>query len=96
MSIDWTYLKLKDSLKKNTTTIYDAFSKNYDSKKTEAERVRKKVKDYEQAFTSEYIGWHSEIKFRAENMFGGRKIYTADVYFNEELTHKIVSKISKL
>ncbi len=94
MSIDWTYLKLKDSLKKNTTTIYDAFSKNYDSKKTEAERVRKKVKDYEQAFTSEYIGWHSEIKFRAENMFGGRKIYTADVYFNEELT-KCISRFVK-
>jgi hypothetical protein len=52
------------------------------------------VKDYEQAFTSEYIGWHSEIKFRAENMFGGRKIYTADVYFNEELT-KCISRFVK-
>jgi len=42
LSIDWTYLKLKDSLKKNTTTIYDAFSKNYDSKKQKQREYEKR------------------------------------------------------
>lgn len=40
MSIDRNYLALKDSLKKNKTTIFDAFSKNYKAKeKTESLRT---------------------------------------------------------
>lgn len=48
--------------------------------------LEQEIKDYEDSFVPQYIGWHSIIEFRAENLFGGRQIYKADVYFNDELT----------
>lgn len=87
LSIDRTYLALKDSLKNNKTTIYDAlFSKNYKATKKKEKALEQEIKDYEDSFVPQYIGWHSIIEFRAENFFGGRQIYKADVYFNDELT----------
>ena len=86
LSIDRNYLALKDSLKKNKTTIFDAFSKNYKVKEKKEKALEQEIKDYEDSFVPQYIGWHSIIEFRAENLFGGRQIYKADVYFNDELT----------
>ena len=86
LSIDRNYLALEDSLKKNKTTIFDAFSKNYKAKEKKEKALEQEIKDYEDSFVPQYIGWHSIIEFRAENLFGGRQIYKADVYFNDELT----------
>ena len=86
LSIDRTYLALKDSLKNNKTTIFDVFSKNYKAKEKKEKALEQEIKDYEDSFVPQYIGWHSIIEFRAENLFGGRQIYKADVYFNDELT----------
>ena len=86
LSIDRTYLALKDSLKNNKTTIFDVFSKNYKAKEKKEKALEQEIKDYEDSFVPQYNGWHSIIEFRAENLFGGRQIYKADVYFNDELT----------
>lgn len=89
LSIDRTYLALKDSLKNNKTTIYDAAfktTKDFKAQKKKEKALEQVIKSYEENFTPKYIGWHSIIEFRAENLFGGRQIYKADVYFNDELT----------
>ena len=44
------------------------------------------IRKEQDSFTPHYIGWHSKIEFRAENLFGGVQIYLADVYFNQDLT----------
>ncbi len=86
LEIDRTYLNLKDSLESNRTTFLDILSNEYRAKRTKEKDLEKEIKEYEQLFTSRYIGWHSKIEFRAENLFGGRQIYVADVYFDENLT----------
>ena len=47
LSIDRNYLALKDSLKKNKTTIFDAFSKNYKAKEKKEKALEQEIKDYE-------------------------------------------------
>ena len=86
LSIDRTYLALKDSLKNNKTTIFDAFSNDFKAKEKKEKALEKEIKSYEENFTPKYIGWHSRIEFRAENLFGGRQIFIGDVYFNDDLT----------
>ena len=83
---DRNYLALKDSLKKNKTTIFDAFSKNYKVKEKKEKALEQEIKDYEESFVQQDIGWHSIIEFRAENLFFFFLIYKADAYFNDELT----------
>ena len=56
------------------------------AKEKKEKALEQEIKDYEDSFVPQYIGWHSIIEFRAENLFGGRQIYKADVYFNDELT----------
>ncbi len=89
LSIDRTYLALKDSLKNNKTTIYDAAfktTKDFKAQKKKEKALEQVIKSYEENFTPKYIGWHSKIEFRAENIFGGRQIFICDVYFNDDLT----------
>ena len=89
LSIDRTYLALKDSLKNNKTTIYDAAfktTKDFKAQKKKEKALEQVIKSYEENFTPKYIGWHSKIEFRAENIFGGRQIFVCDVYFNDDLT----------
>lgn len=89
LSIDRTYLALKDSLKNNKTTIYDAAfktTKDFKAQKKKEKTLEQVIKSYEENFTPKYIGWHSKIEFRAGNIFGGRQIFICDVYFNDDLT----------
>lgn len=81
---DRDYLKLQDSLKLS----FDPFSLLYESDKDKKDRENlvKRIEEYKQSFKPSFIGWHSLIDFRAENLFGGVQIYKVDAYFNEDLT----------
>lgn len=91
LNIDRSYLSLKDSLKKYTISKYDVMlpKQKYHKKKQQEEKYKNAVREYEESFKSEFIGWHSTIEFRAENLLGAKWLYSAEVYFDKDITELI-------
>lgn len=86
---DRAFLDLKDSLLKNTRYLVTMMLFDTRDAKKKQERLKKEIEEYEQSFKPSFIGWHSNIDFRAENGLGGVKVWSVDAYFNEDLTQAL-------